>query len=84
MDITPDIDTDPVIVDYCGKHFIHNDRSAEIIVYLKRHPEIKEYVTIDDMDLRSDLIGHTVRTEHDKLTQPDSCKCIAILGTKNE
>jgi L-rhamnose mutarotase len=57
---------------------IHADRVIEILEYLKRHPNIKNYVAIDDMDLLPGLEGHFVRTSQ-SLTGRQAEQAIKIL-----
>ena len=39
-------------------------RTVEILEYLRRHPFIKNYVAIDDMNLLPELEGHFVKTSY--------------------
>jgi hypothetical protein len=53
-------------------------RSVEILEYLKRHPEVKKWVAIDDLRMDVDLGKNIVVTKY-KMTQQDADKCIKIL-----
>ncbi|MDR2345273.1 MAG: AAA family ATPase [Planctomycetaceae bacterium] len=58
-------------------------RSVEILMYVADHPEIKNYVAIDDMNLTPDLgEEHTVITCN-KMTTEDADKCIELLNVKH-
>jgi hypothetical protein len=58
-----------------------NDRTIEIIQYLKEHPEIDSYVAVDDIDLGEYLDGHFVHTAI-MLTEELADECIQILDSE--
>jgi hypothetical protein len=60
----------------------YNTRSAEIVDYLRYHPDIKNWVAVDDMNLTKDFPENAVRT-WPKLKKNDADICIEILSTKN-
>jgi hypothetical protein len=55
-------------------------RSIEILEYLKAHPEIKSWVTIDDLHLDGDLGENAVVTSY-KMEKKDADKCIEVLNS---
>jgi hypothetical protein len=58
---------------------LKNYRSVEILEYLKRHPEVKKWVAIDDLRLDVDLGKKVVVTKY-KMTRQDADECIKILA----
>ena len=58
---------------------IKHARSIEILEYLKKHPHIKKWVAVDDIDLSKDFPENAVVT-YPKITTEDADKCIEILG----
>jgi hypothetical protein len=78
VDITPDSSKDKSIREFMEKNACHDYRSAEILVYLERHPEITNYVAIDDMDLLDGLGKHAVVTPN-RLINVIADRCIEIL-----
>lgn len=49
---------------------LYNNRPSEIKEYLKQHPETKQYVIIDDMDLEAYFPGHMLLCkDHLRLSQ---------------
>jgi hypothetical protein len=58
---------------------IRGYRPLEIMYYLDTHPQIKQYVAIDDINMTEELgEQHTVVT-HYKMTEKDADKCIALF-----
>jgi len=53
-------------------------RTVEILEYVKKHPEIKKFVAIDDMDLSLGLEGHFVQTTH-LITDEECNECIKLF-----
>jgi hypothetical protein len=78
IDITPDDSKDKRVQEYQKEHPSCDSRPAEILVYLERHPEITNYVAIDDMDLRRGLDRHAVITPN-RLIRVVADRCIEIL-----
>jgi hypothetical protein len=53
-------------------------RTIEILEYVKKHPEIKKFVAIDDLDISVGLEGHFVRTSN--VINDEECdECIKLL-----
>jgi hypothetical protein len=44
---------------------LEQTRTLEIDQYLKRHPEVTEWVAIDDLDMGKTGMSHSVKWEHD-------------------
>jgi len=63
-----------------GKGIYVGFRTVEIREYLDRHPEITDYVAIDDMDLRDGSDGHAVKTSRGYFKEEDFAKAKAILS----
>ena len=64
-----------------------NKRGCEIRKYLKDHPEVTEYVILDDLPfpdfLANGLLGHLVLTDRKKgLTETDAERAVRILEGK--
>jgi hypothetical protein len=77
-DISPILDANPQYKK------MRSLRSIEILMYLADHPEIKNYVAIDDKNLTPDLgEQHTVIT-YNKMTAKDADKCIKLLNVKHK
>lgn len=55
------------------------DRVIEIREYVRRHPNIKSYVAIDDMNLIPGMEGHFIRTNQ-FLTQEEAQEAVRILN----
>ena len=54
-------------------------RTAEILEYLDRHPEIDDFVAIDDIDLKEGLEDHFVKV-YDSMSDEVAEKMISILN----
>ncbi len=63
-----------------GSHWSY--RELEILYYIYKHPEVTNYVAIDDMDLSRTLEAHFVKT-HNLINDEQTEKCIEILNDKN-
>ena len=63
-----------------GDDMSYATRSVEILYYLHEHPEIKEYVAVDDMSLKG-LGEHFVQTAY-RLTSELADECIEILKSQ--
>jgi hypothetical protein len=63
IDATPDYEKDPEVALYQEKSKIFDNRAAEILLYLKRHPEIIKYIAPDDINSTSYLGDNAVVTE---------------------
>jgi hypothetical protein len=81
------VDFTPVKIDYslmqkqnAGYQNMFHFRSIEISEYLKKHPEIKSWVAIDDLHLNRDLGENAVVTVS-KMKKEDADKCIEILNS---
>ncbi|MDR1864370.1 MAG: hypothetical protein LBR08_02245 [Bacteroidales bacterium] len=69
-DITPDL---------IGEEYSrYESRIKEISAYLKDHPEIKNYVVVDDTDMKDAFKDHFLMTRH-LLCKKDIAKAIEIL-----
>jgi hypothetical protein len=62
-------------VDYSNAQLLEKDRCVEIHQYLEKHPEITEWVAVDDMDLST--LGNFVQT-------PNSREGIKQTGIKEK
>ena len=58
--------------------WLEDDRSIEILEYLKTHPHIKKWVAVDDKNLARDFPQNAVVTRR-KITVGNADKCIEIL-----
>lgn len=54
-------------------------RTAEILEYLDRHPEIDNFVAIDDIDLKEGLEDHFIKV-YDSMSDEVAEKMISILN----
>lgn len=62
----------------------HNDRKQEIIDWLQDHPEVSQFVVIDDNPFAEDILrNHFVLTSHLRygIDEDDAEKAISILGS---
>jgi len=82
IDATDNIDLEEIRARTKGTRFIEF-RAMEILDYVEKHPEIKRFVAIDDMNLSEGLEGHFVRTSH-LITDEQCDRCIEILGVVGE
>jgi hypothetical protein len=78
IDITPNSSKDKRVQAFQKKHSSYETRSSEILIYLERHPEITNYVAIDDMNLLKGLGQHAVITPN-RLIRVVADRCIEIL-----
>ena len=63
-----------------GDDMKYQTRSVEILLYLREHPEVTQYVAVDDLNLKG-LGEHFVETRY-KLTPELADKCIETLGAQ--
>lgn len=75
---TPQITNIP---NYQDKLMLYPNRVVEILTYLEEHPDITNYVVLDDLDLSSGLDNHFVKTNN-LLTEENANTCIKILERK--
>ena len=62
----------------------HNDRKQEIIDWLREHPEVSQFVVIDDNPFAEGILkDHFVLTSHlrYRIDEDDAKKAISILGS---
>ncbi|MDR3252060.1 MAG: hypothetical protein LBT35_00615 [Tannerella sp.] len=78
IDVTPDAGKDKRVRQLQEERSSCETRSAEILVYLERHPEVTNYIAIDDMDLRRGLGIHAIITPN-RLIRIVADRCIEIL-----
>lgn len=69
------------ILNYQDKLKVYPSRVVEILTYLEEHPDITNYVVIDDLDLSIGLDNHFVKTNN-LINQEDANTCIKILKRK--
>lgn len=69
------------ISNYQDKLMLYPNRVVEILTYLEDHPDITNYVVLDDLDLSSGLDNHFVKTNN-LLTEENANTCIKILQRK--
>jgi hypothetical protein len=48
---------------------------------LEQHPQIANYVAIDDMELNPGLENHFVKAAHGKLTKKEAAEALKILNS---
>ncbi|MDR1973767.1 MAG: hypothetical protein LBQ31_03725 [Bacteroidales bacterium] len=77
IDCTPKSVSEAKIKEYRN---IREERSIEILEYLKEHPEVEKWVAVDDLPLDRDFEKNAVVTNY-KLTREHSYKCIEILNS---
>lgn len=85
VDYTPDFDHEACkefrkTEKYKG---VYECRCIEILEYVKKHPEIKKWVALDDLSLDHYLKDNAVVTSTYKLVKVDADKCIEILGVSD-
>jgi hypothetical protein len=80
VDGTPIAGKDPAVRERMKNQHIYNERSAEILEYVDRHPEIKKWITIDDMRMDDDLGEHAVLPRSSSLEKEEADKCIEVLS----
>ena len=69
------------IPNYQDKLTLYQSRVVEILTYLEEHPNITNYVVLDDLDLSQGLGDNFVKTDN-LLTQEEADTCIKILKRK--
>lgn len=69
------------ILNYQDKLTLYQSRVIEILTYLEEHPDITNYVVIDDLDLSQSLENHFVKTNN-LITREEGNTCIKILQRK--
>jgi hypothetical protein len=81
IDYTPNINYEKCKVLWANGEYndIRECRCIEILEYLKAHPEIKQWVAVDDLPLNRYLTTNAVITSY-RLHKDDADKCIEILG----
>jgi hypothetical protein len=82
IDATPDNDTRRQLFEDPKYKEIHSYRALEIIIYLDEHPDIKNYVAIDDINLTKELGEEHTVTTYNKMKTEDAKKCIKLLKVK--
>ncbi|MDR2199966.1 MAG: hypothetical protein LBR53_11040 [Deltaproteobacteria bacterium] len=66
-----------------GYKSFYVDRVIEILEYLKNHPNIENYVAIDDMNLIPGLENHFIRASQ-SLTRTQAEEAVEILNREND
>ena len=81
VDVTPDVYRDKIDSKPYERIFKQpiNDRSLEILEYLKTHDKIEDYIALDDRNLRPFLDGHFVQP-YLVLTKKDADEAIYLLN----
>lgn len=69
------------ILNYQDKLKVYPSRVVEILTYLEEHPDITNYVVVDDLDLSQGLTNHFVKTNN-LINKEDANTCIKILKRK--
>ena len=73
--------------DFLGRTPLRDERGGEIMLYLKRHPQVECFIALDDQPFYGSKFppDRLVLTEPDAgITEEVKCSCVEKLGARGE